>query len=49
MGLTIWVISTSLAATSCSMGVKRKKFSRFMRVASTFGTRDIAVSRFSAV
>ena len=34
-GLTMWVMSTSLAATSCSIGVKRKKLSRLTSVIST--------------
>ena len=34
IGLTIVVISRSLAATSCSIGVNRKKFSRLTSVIS---------------
>src|SRR5215831_10928795 len=45
MGLTMCVMSRSLAATSCSIGVKRKKFSRLTSVRSTSG---VWASRFSS-
>ena len=38
-GLTMLVRSRSLAAISCSIGVKRKKFSRFTTVTSNRGSQ----------
>ena len=44
-GFTMWVTSRSLAATSCSIGVKRKKLSRLTIVTSTFGSCGRAARR----
>ena len=44
----MFVISRSLAAISCSIGVNRKKLSRLTRQISTSGSRANNLSRCSA-